>query len=282
MKAQHLGALTPLGIVRRNPQVPHTAREVTCHPVNMKAQHEGALPPPCIVRKDPRVPHTARRGACVNSETCLASSVGEGGGPVLTALESSILLSGTLVLRQPQGLKGGAHGSDGGHVTGCDLVTLGKYIAGGRLLPGAAAALGSPVRGEGREGSWTRRRFMGLSGEQVPPRAAHCLAGLTMGLPQPQGRPPPRPEAFPARLRIYRQTSLSPTLSLCWVVAEHGRLALPLVCEPNTIFHWAMHCCSSSRVMRVQPGHICGVMLCLCSRNVLRSRLIPFFIYFFT
>lgn len=73
----------------------------------------------------------------------------------------------------------------------------GAGVAGGRLLSGAAAALGSPVRGEGREGSWTRRRFMGLSGEQVPPRAAHCLAGLTMGLPQPQGRPPPRPEACP-------------------------------------------------------------------------------------
>lgn len=53
----------------------------------------------------------------LNSETCLASGVGEGGGPVLTALESSALLSGTLVLRQPQGLKGGARGSDGGHVT---------------------------------------------------------------------------------------------------------------------------------------------------------------------
>ena len=72
MKAQHEGALTPPGIVRRNPQVPHTAREVTCHPVNnwrgkqssipphMKAQHKGALPPPCIVRRNPRVPHTAR------------------------------------------------------------------------------------------------------------------------------------------------------------------------------------------------------------------------------
>lgn len=35
---------------------------------------------------------------------------------------------------------------------------------------------------------------MGLSGEQVPPQAAHCLAGLTMGPPQPQCRPPPRPE----------------------------------------------------------------------------------------
>lgn len=70
-------------------------------------------------------------------------------------------------------------------------------LAGGRLPLGAAAAaaLGSSVRGEGREGSWTRRRFMGLSGEQVPLRAAHCLAGLTMGLLQPQCRPPPRPAA---------------------------------------------------------------------------------------
>ena len=86
------------------------------------------------------------------------------------------------------------------------------------------------------------------------------------------------PFRFP-RLRIYRQTSLCPILSLCWVVAELGSLAFLLVCEPNTIFHWAMRCCSWLRVMRVQPGHICGMMLCLCSRNVLRSRLIPFFIY---
>lgn len=71
-----------------------------------------------------------------------------------------------------------------------------EWRAGGSF-PGPRPRLGSPVRGEGREGSWTRRRFMGLSGEQVPPRAAHCLAGLTMGLPQPQGRPPPRPEACP-------------------------------------------------------------------------------------
>ena len=27
MKAQHEGALTPPGIIRRNPQVPHTARD---------------------------------------------------------------------------------------------------------------------------------------------------------------------------------------------------------------------------------------------------------------
>ena len=45
MKAQHLGALTPLGIVRRNPQVPHTAREVTCHPVNNWRGKQSSIPP---------------------------------------------------------------------------------------------------------------------------------------------------------------------------------------------------------------------------------------------
>ena len=45
MKAQHLGALTPLGIVLRNPQVPHTAREVTCHPVNNWRGKQSSIPP---------------------------------------------------------------------------------------------------------------------------------------------------------------------------------------------------------------------------------------------
>ena len=45
MKAQHLGALTPPGIVRRNPQVPHTAREVTCHPVNNWRGKQSSIPP---------------------------------------------------------------------------------------------------------------------------------------------------------------------------------------------------------------------------------------------
>ena len=45
MKAQHLGALTPLGIVRRNPQVQHTAREVTCHPVNNWRGKQSSIPP---------------------------------------------------------------------------------------------------------------------------------------------------------------------------------------------------------------------------------------------
>ena len=30
MKAQHEGALTPLCIVRKNPQLPHTAQQVAC------------------------------------------------------------------------------------------------------------------------------------------------------------------------------------------------------------------------------------------------------------
>ena len=34
MKAQHEGALTPLCIVRKNPQVPRTAQQVACHSVN--------------------------------------------------------------------------------------------------------------------------------------------------------------------------------------------------------------------------------------------------------
>ena len=45
MKAQHLGALTPPGIVRRNPQVPHTAREVTCHHVNNWRGKQSSIPP---------------------------------------------------------------------------------------------------------------------------------------------------------------------------------------------------------------------------------------------
>lgn len=93
-----------------------------------------------------------------------------------------------------EGARGGARPRSRTDGRPCGVGGKAAAAAAGRRLPlGATAALGSPVRGEGREGSWTRRRFMGLSGEQVPPRAAHCLAGLTMGLLQPQGRPPPRP-----------------------------------------------------------------------------------------
>ena len=55
MKAQHEGALTPPGIVWRNPQVPHTAREVTCHPVN-NSKGKRRFIPPQKTRRDSLVP----------------------------------------------------------------------------------------------------------------------------------------------------------------------------------------------------------------------------------
>ena len=45
MKAQHQGALTPLCIVRKIPQVPHTARQVACHPVNNWRGERSSIPP---------------------------------------------------------------------------------------------------------------------------------------------------------------------------------------------------------------------------------------------
>ena len=45
MKAQHEGALIPLCIVRKNPQVPHTAQQVACHPVNHSKGKWRSIPP---------------------------------------------------------------------------------------------------------------------------------------------------------------------------------------------------------------------------------------------
>ena len=45
MKAQHEGALTPSGIVHKNPQVPLTARQVACHPVNNSKGKRRSIPP---------------------------------------------------------------------------------------------------------------------------------------------------------------------------------------------------------------------------------------------
>ena len=45
MKAQHEGALTPLCIVRKNPQVPHTAQQVACHSVNNSKGKRRSIPP---------------------------------------------------------------------------------------------------------------------------------------------------------------------------------------------------------------------------------------------
>lgn len=58
----------------------------------------------------------------------------------------------------------------------------GAGVWAGREAPfRAAAASARRSCGEGREGSWTRRRFMGLSGEQVLPRAAPLSRRLQWG-----------------------------------------------------------------------------------------------------
>ena len=46
MKAQHEGALTPLCIIRKNPQVPHTAQQEACHSMN---NSQGKRMPGCPV-----------------------------------------------------------------------------------------------------------------------------------------------------------------------------------------------------------------------------------------
>ena len=45
MKAQHEGALTPLCIVQKNPQVTNTVRQVVCHPVNNSKGKRSSIPP---------------------------------------------------------------------------------------------------------------------------------------------------------------------------------------------------------------------------------------------
>ena len=45
MKAQHEGALTPPCIVQKNPQVPHTNRQVACHPMNNARVKRSSIPP---------------------------------------------------------------------------------------------------------------------------------------------------------------------------------------------------------------------------------------------
>ena len=45
MKAQKEGALPPSCIVRKNPQVPQTARHVVCHPVNNSRGQRSSIPP---------------------------------------------------------------------------------------------------------------------------------------------------------------------------------------------------------------------------------------------
>ena len=44
MKAQYEGSLTPTCIIWKNPQVPHTARQVSCHLVNHSSGKRSSIP----------------------------------------------------------------------------------------------------------------------------------------------------------------------------------------------------------------------------------------------
>ena len=55
MKMQHEGAVTPPCIIWKNPQVPNTARQVACHPVNTSSGKRSSLPQP-KTRRDSPVP----------------------------------------------------------------------------------------------------------------------------------------------------------------------------------------------------------------------------------
>ena len=67
MKAQHEGALTHLCIVRKNPQVPHTARQVVCHPVNNSRVSRNSIPQH---KTKPDSPVPTLQGPCDPSQKC--------------------------------------------------------------------------------------------------------------------------------------------------------------------------------------------------------------------
>ena len=65
MKAQHEGAVTPWCIVQKNLQVPHTNRQVACHPMN-NARVKQSSSPPHKTRPDSPVP--TLQGLCDPSQ----------------------------------------------------------------------------------------------------------------------------------------------------------------------------------------------------------------------
>ena len=65
IKAQHEGAVTPRCIVQKNPQVPHTNRQVACHPMN-NAIVKRSSSPPHKTRPDSPVP--TLQGLCDPSQ----------------------------------------------------------------------------------------------------------------------------------------------------------------------------------------------------------------------
>ena len=70
-KAQHEGAVTPRCIVQKNPQVPHTNRQVACHPMNNARVKRSSIPPHKM-RPDSPVP--TLQGLCNPSQfQCIRS-----------------------------------------------------------------------------------------------------------------------------------------------------------------------------------------------------------------
>ena len=67
MKAQHEGALTHPGIVRKDSQVPHTARQVVCHPVNNSRVSRNSIPQH---KTKPDSPVPTLQGPCDPSQKC--------------------------------------------------------------------------------------------------------------------------------------------------------------------------------------------------------------------
>ena len=71
MKAQHERALTPQCTISKNPQVPHTAPQVACHPVNNSRGKRSSIPPhktrpdsPVPTLPGPCDPSQIRRNGC--------------------------------------------------------------------------------------------------------------------------------------------------------------------------------------------------------------------------
>ena len=61
MKSQHEGALTTPCIIWKNPQVPHTARQVACHLVNNLGGKQRSIPPHST---SPESPVPTQQGRC--------------------------------------------------------------------------------------------------------------------------------------------------------------------------------------------------------------------------
>ena len=61
MKSQHEGALTTPCIIWKNPQVPHTARQVACHLVNNLGGKQSSIPPHST---SPESPVPTQQGRC--------------------------------------------------------------------------------------------------------------------------------------------------------------------------------------------------------------------------